>query len=381
MLKKINKISLFILIILLNITNDYYSQPLTASQVFSKVAHSVVKVYAYDFYGNETSQGSGVVVDTNIIVTNYHVFDGREKIEIEHFGTRFNNIEILNAEPENDILVLHVKGLNLKSIGIEKELKIVIGENIFAIGSPKGYENTITEGIVSGIREEGIQISAGITHGSSGGAVVNQFGKLIGISYLGEPYTNININFAIPVSIFYNTNRWCKLDDEIGIKNIAIFCKAYNLTTSIQRQINAIEKSIFKDKLEEVISSIKEVLSLDSTQKRAKELLLKTISIFSLKNLNLEKIKELEHYMGSGFNSFIEGLEILENKEGNYKGFTKLIDAINLEPQNSIYYYSLAKHYSLTGHVDLVLVNMLKAYRLENTEAKDWLLKRNFIFE
>ncbi len=74
-----------------------------------------------------------------------------------------------------------------------------------------------------------IQVTAGITHGSSGGAVVNEYGKLIGISTLGVEATNINLNFAVPIYLLKGFNGWCAIDDNICLEKLEKFCLAYNI--------------------------------------------------------------------------------------------------------------------------------------------------------
>ena len=100
----------------------------------------------------------------------------------------------------------------MESIKIANSDLIKVGQKIYAIGSPLGFENTMTEGLVSGLRynkEEDknyIQISAAISHGSSGGAVVNSNGELIGISS-ATIAKGQNLNFAIPVNDFITAYR------------------------------------------------------------------------------------------------------------------------------------------------------------------------------
>lgn len=355
-----------------------YSQTLIARDVFNKVVHSVVKVYAFDFWGIEFSMGSGVVIDKNTIATNYHVFNGCEKLEVEHFGKRYSEVKILLAEPEIDILILLVNDLNLEPIEIADSNDIIIGDKIYAIGSPKGFENTITDGIISGIRQmnESIQISAGITYGSSGGAVVNDKGKLIGISTSG--YEATNINFAIPSSYLLNKSNWCNKEDLNCLKKTAKFCKAYNLTTLTERILKFISDYDYSDKLDSAIDNIRQALEVDPKQQRAKDLVYYITKRFPFHSLDLKHLKELQPYMGAGFEKFLEGIEIFENHKGSFNAYNRLIDAINLEPQNKNYYYFLGLYYGQKGLPDFAIINMIKAYRLGDFDAQEWLYSIGF---
>lgn len=328
-------ISLFL--IFLETAPNLHTQTLTATEIFNKVVHSVVKVYSFDFDEIEISQGSGVVIEKDVLVTNYHVFDGGSKLEIEHFDKRYNEVKILFADPKIDLLVLLVNNLTLDPIEIADSNDIIIGEKIYAIGSPEGFENTITEGIISGIRNwnESIQISAGITHGSSGGAVVNEKGKLIGISTRGQEVTNINLNFAIPASYVLNKTKWCNKDDANCINQLFDYFKAYNLITETSRMLNISSSNDLNDKLNLALKYITKALEIEANMDRAQNLLFFIINKYPFKGLNKNKLTELNGHI-LGFDKFIDGVEMIENNQSYFTGFDKIIDAINMNPRQQI---------------------------------------------
>ncbi|RPI13021.1 MAG: tetratricopeptide repeat protein [Ignavibacteriae bacterium] len=179
-----------------------YSQTdLPADQIFSMVNNSVVVVLAYDKKDN-IYQGSGVVINSSgYIATNYHVCSDANKIEIKHFSQEVKSTEIIFKDENKDILILKVKENLFTPIVIGSSANLKTGQRVYAIGSPEGYENSISEGIISGFRNENnnglIQMTAPITDGSSGGAVVNSQGELIGLSVSGQHEGNIY--FVIPV--------------------------------------------------------------------------------------------------------------------------------------------------------------------------------------
>lgn len=350
------------------------AQPLTAVEIFNKLSNSVVKVYASDKDGIELSQGSAVVIDKNILVTNYHVFDGYVGLVVEHYGKRYRDVKILFADPEIDLLVLLVSNLNLPPIEIADSSDIVIGERIYAIGSPREFENTITDGIISGIRgkKRYIQITAGVTHGSSGGAVVNEKGKLIGISTLVQEVTNINLNFAIPVSLI-NKSKWCNITDNNCQKVNYYYCELYNLISYTERLLNIY---YYNDKLDVAIDSLKNPLKNISTRDRARELIYFIIKRFPIQRLNIQKLKELTDYMGKGFSELLEALQRFELRKDFYGGYEKIIDAIRKEPQNSYYYYILGQYYGKQGYLEFSIKNIIKAYQMGDKDAEEWLSNR-----
>ncbi len=200
---KRNKKYIFILLLFTSITSIVYSQnELPAEKIYEIVNNSVVVVLAYDKLGNQY-QGSGIVISNEgYIVTNYHVCKDADRFEINHYKKEFKNIEILKQDPDKDIIILKVKDITLPPIATGYSSLLKPGQRLYAIGSPEGYENSISEGIVSGVRNDPngnalIQMTTPITDGSSGGAVVNSKGELIGMSISGQHEGSIY--FAVPV--------------------------------------------------------------------------------------------------------------------------------------------------------------------------------------
>jgi tetratricopeptide (TPR) repeat protein len=113
---------------------------------------------------------------------------------------------LLHIDKENDLVILKAKGKDLPAVKIGDIAKMNIGEKVYVISSPQGLENTISDGILSGIRDiEGtnkkiLQITAPVSKGSSGGAVFNKDGEIIGIAtFIIEEAQNLN--FAMPVNV------------------------------------------------------------------------------------------------------------------------------------------------------------------------------------
>ena len=228
MLKKII-LQLFILFFIF----PFYllSQSLTAEQIYKKVSGAVVVIQGYNANNELVKQGSGVVINNKgYVVTNYHVLEGCEKLEVLHNKDVFSNVDIVGIDVEKDVLILKIDAMKFPSIKIGVVQKINIGETVYAIGSPLGFENTISEGIISGLRNDEttgrnfIQITASISPGSSGGAVVNDKGELIGISTLSATEGQ-NLNFAIPIKDVLGVKIGSYSKDE-SYKNFELFYKA-----------------------------------------------------------------------------------------------------------------------------------------------------------
>ena len=204
------RINIYFFALLLFYSPDIYNQVLTAEQIYKKITNTVVVVHAYDNSNELVKQGSGVVLnDKGYVVTNYHVLAGFDRLEILHGDEIIPYVDIIGIDVEKDILILKIEAKKFPAIKIGDSKKLNIGQRIYAIGSPLGFENTISEGIISGLRsyeeyeKKFIQITASISSGSSGGAVVNDKGELIGISTLTAKEGQ-NINFAIPIEDVLN---------------------------------------------------------------------------------------------------------------------------------------------------------------------------------
>ena len=158
------------------------------------------------------SQGSGFFVQPNYIATNYHVVKDAKAAYVKLVGkqTTYRVENIAATDPKHDLAILKVNSPNPVVLPLANSDKVEIGETVYAVSNPKGWEGTVSNGIISSIRGEGnnkwIQITAAVSPGSSGGAVLNTKGEVIGIATLAyfsiEPNLRVNrsqnINFAVP---------------------------------------------------------------------------------------------------------------------------------------------------------------------------------------
>ena len=162
--------------------------------------------------------GSGVVVSANgYILTNYHVVEAADQIEVALNDGRSLKARIVGSDPESDLAVLQVTGengleLKLPAITLGQMDNVSVGDAALAIGNPFGVGQTVTMGIVSALGrshlgintfENFIQTDAAINPGNSGGALVDSQGHLIGINtaIYSRSGGSLGIGFAIPISI------------------------------------------------------------------------------------------------------------------------------------------------------------------------------------
>ena len=192
------------------------------AQVASQVEQSVVQVNVRGVentpFGAQESQGTGSGViyrKDGYIVTNDHVVKGASQVNVAFADGSTERADIVGHDPLTDLAVIHVNRNNLPAASFQAKENLTVGQLAVAIGSPSGFESTVTSGVVSGIAREIpteltgrldpslvdlIQTDAAISPGNSGGALVNRDGRIIGINvaYLPANTGAVNIGFAIP---------------------------------------------------------------------------------------------------------------------------------------------------------------------------------------
>ncbi|HMS04706.1 MAG TPA: trypsin-like peptidase domain-containing protein [Burkholderiaceae bacterium] len=173
------------------------------------------------FFGNrvpqqqqqaQTGLGSGVIVSPGgVILTNNHVVEGADEIEVVLADGRQFLATVVGTDPESDLAVLKVDAGDLPAVTLGNSDQLAVGDQVLAIGNPFGVGQTVTSGIVSALGrnhlgintfENFIQTDAAINPGNSGGALVNIEGQLIGINtaIYSRSGGNMGIGFAIPMT-------------------------------------------------------------------------------------------------------------------------------------------------------------------------------------
>ena len=366
---------LYILLILVNY--NVQAQPLTAENIFNLVNQSVVIVNAYNFYGFASSQGSGVCIGNGIIVTNYHVFSGNDSLEVEHYGKKYKVVAIVGADVEKDVLVLRLEDDSIPQLKYSDSISYNIGSRVYAIGSPYGYENSITEGIISGQRTSKanvnyIQISAGIDHGSSGGAVVNEKGELIGISALKSALaSSIFINFAIPMDYIFSSLSICEEHDLVCQKSNNLFYKAYNDLIYYQ----STKDTMILSKSLEYLNSYIQLNNVDS----------RITSYFSMVFQDrpytqefVEKYKILTKVFTKMESQLWDVIIKYVNGATN-EIIPELITLINANHEKAICYYLVGKVYGKVNNTQAERHYYSKASELGDFQATMWLKNHGYI--
>ena len=175
---------------------------LSTSQIFQKSKASVVLIVVYDGDNIPLGIGSGFYFAPNLIATNYHVVENGHHFKIRRIGTKTTvpARRVRSYSKGRDLAVLEVElpGKPLR-LATANDPAPGVGENVVVIGNPRGFEGSVSTGIVSGLRNMSgirfIQITAPISPGSSGGPVFRSDGTVIGISTFTYRKSQ-NLNFA-----------------------------------------------------------------------------------------------------------------------------------------------------------------------------------------
>jgi S1-C subfamily serine protease len=205
---------------------------ITAEQIYRRDAPGVVQITATSvtsgtsdpFNGlpaaqKQQSLGSGFVIDkAGHIVTNYHVIQGAQQIQVSFSGQDEIDATVVGKDPSTDTAVLkidaHARALTPLTLGNSDA--VTVGDSVYAIGNPFGFTRTLTTGVVSAVQRQieapnslkidhAIQTDAAINHGNSGGPLLDAAGRVIGVtSQISTGTTgqqgNLGIGFAVPIN-------------------------------------------------------------------------------------------------------------------------------------------------------------------------------------
>ncbi|MGH9770819.1 MAG: S1C family serine protease [Candidatus Acidiferrales bacterium] len=188
-------------------------------QAAPAVANIVTRTVEYDFFYNAVpveGAGSGFLIDSQgHILTNYHVVEGAQTIEVMLGDQSRYKAKLIGADTRNDIALIQIdpRGRKLTPLKLGDSRNLMVGQRVLAIGNPFGFQSTLTTGIVSSLGrtvqtsdttfiDEAIQTDAAINRGNSGGPLLNSHGEAIGInSAIYSPSgTTAGIGFAIPIN-------------------------------------------------------------------------------------------------------------------------------------------------------------------------------------
>jgi len=177
---------------------------LTTAQIAKRVSPSIVVIQGRTASGDLL--GSGFIVSKDgKIVTNLHVIRDMKSVSVQTAsGEIFDSISVLATDERRDLAVLKIAGFDLPTLDLGNSDAVAVGEPLVIVGSPRGFEGTVTAGILSSVRNTGdgykvLQTDAAVNPGNSGGPLVNNKAQVIGVVSFTLRSAEA-LNFAVPIN-------------------------------------------------------------------------------------------------------------------------------------------------------------------------------------
>jgi S1-C subfamily serine protease len=190
--------------------------------IYRRVLPSVVNITSkslvYNFFFEpvpQQGQGSGFILDKGgHVLTNFHVVENANRgIKVQLSNKRIYDAKVVGTDKVHDLALLQIQAPNLEPVTLADSRDLAVGQKVYAIGNPFGFNGTMTRGIISSIRtigaaegspiEDAIQTDAAINPGNSGGPLLNSRGEVIGINTMiasNGANQSSGIGFAIPIN-------------------------------------------------------------------------------------------------------------------------------------------------------------------------------------
>jgi serine protease Do len=173
---------------------------LSGEALYAKLAPSVGRVIILGPDGEQVGGGSGVAIGPDAMITNCHVAKAGARLQVK-INQGSHDATIVTADEEHDLCLLQVSGMSARAVEIGSSSNVKTGQKVLALGAPRGLDLTMSDGIVSSLRNfDGatiIQTTAPVSPGSSGGGLFDTSGRLVGIITF-QMVNGQNLNFAAP---------------------------------------------------------------------------------------------------------------------------------------------------------------------------------------
>ncbi len=205
----LRRLSLILIMLMISLpAHSFGREDRNAISIYEKINPAIVSVDSQ--LSDGLSCGTGCIIDkSGVILTSAHVIDiGKTVIVTMNNGQNYNAKVIKHLGENKDIALLKIDvPRELKTVKLGNSEKIKVGQKVWAIGNPFGFNGTLTQGIISRIdyAKNRIQTDAAINPGSSGGPLLNTKGEIIGINQAiynpDNNISNIGIGFATPINL------------------------------------------------------------------------------------------------------------------------------------------------------------------------------------
>jgi S1-C subfamily serine protease len=179
---------------------------LSPGEIAAKYSDAVVVLESYNDQGQKLGQGSGFIfLPDGRVFTNYHVIRGAARMQVQMHDQSTHDVEyIAGFDMQHDLAALKIDGGGFPFVRLGNSSAVKVGDHVTALGAPLGLDSTLSDGIISALRDAGpihlFQTSAPISHGSSGGPLFNDDGDVIALA-VSIVEAGENLNFAVPIDL------------------------------------------------------------------------------------------------------------------------------------------------------------------------------------
>lgn len=179
---------------------------LTSEQI-GELSDSVVQIFVEQHDGTFNT-GSAFFYDKGRIATNFHVIENAKSISMEYEdgSTYSGGFTITGYDRELDMATMMVSDVTTPPLKLGDSSTLVKGQRVYAIGSPVGLTNSLSDGLVSAVRSDMIQVTTAINPGNSGGALLDEYGRVVGITF-ARITDGDNLGFAIPINLLKDMSK------------------------------------------------------------------------------------------------------------------------------------------------------------------------------
>ena len=332
----------------------------TPGEVYEQAAKSTVVVLNMDGKGKTQGMGSGVILPDRDVVTNCHVVKDASSLRVR-IGKQEYPATLRYSDWDRDVCSLVVTGINASAVVVGSTKTLKVGAKVYAVGAPKGLELTLSDGIVSSLREvkggQYIQTTAAISPGSSGGGLFDEHGALVGLTtfYLAEGQ---NLNFAVPV-------EWVQELPKRSVKT----------APKVQTETQWLNKAVELESREDWPALIKHCLGWTQAQPGSAE------AWYNLGNAYgkaVQSAKAIEAYQQALRNNpeLAEAWYNLGNAYGKAVQSAKAIEAfqqaLRINPELAEAWYNLGIAYGKAGQSAKAIEAFQQALRINPEDAEAW---------
>ena len=356
-------------------------QQLDVAEIVKRSAGCVAYIEVRDRDGKSLTVGSGFVADSSgLIVSSLHVFEGAASATIKlEGGSEFNSPLVAGFDRERDLIALRIPSSKHRSLPLDRTGTPQAGEKIVVIGNPEGLLGTVSDGIISSVRESEsgtvYQITAPVSPGSSGGPVLNMYGEVVGIIAF-TMRSGQNLNFAVPVRYAFPLLQDLKsltltqLSAHLGSSGeVHDHSKTGSpLTASNQYRLGLDLYS--KNEHQKAIEAFKKAIELDPSQAE---------SYFQIGSILADKVKsrdEAIHYLQEGLKILPEDsvarslLAVLYRQDHRYNdSIAESQKAVALSPQNPAFHLVLGMTFAEAQRHEEAIAELQEALHLRRSYA------------